>query len=71
MNTTDFGWLIEQGPTLAQDFGGKWIAVCDGRVVGIGDTAPEASFKAREKVGDADFILEAVDREADVIYVLP
>jgi len=35
----------------------------------VGDTAPEAAEKAREQVGNADFILEAIDREADVIYV--
>ncbi len=68
MRDDDFNWLVEHGPEIVRDYGGKWIAVRDGAVIGVGDTAPEAASAAREKAGDADFILEAVDAEADVIY---
>lgn len=64
----DFNWLIEHGPELFRKYAGKWIAVYDGEVVGLGDTASAASDQAREKTGSDNFILEAVDAEADVIY---
>ncbi len=68
MRCEDFAWMVEHSPELFRDYSGKWIAVRDGAVVGVGDTAPEAAEKARKSVGDAEFILEAVDTEADVVY---
>ena len=66
--TDDFNWLVEHGADVVRDYAGKWIAVCDGQVVGVGETATEAADKARSTVGDKSFILEAVEAEADVIY---
>ncbi len=71
MKDDDFNWLIDHSPELHEQYPGKWIAVHDGEVVGVGDTAPEAAEQARAKVGDAPFILEALDADADVIYVGP
>ena len=68
MVTDDFNWLVEHGADVVRDYAGKWIAVCDGKVVGVGDTATEAADKARSIVADKPFILEAVEAEADVIY---
>lgn len=68
MNTSDFNWLVENGPEIVERYAGKWIAVHDGKVIGVGETAPEADAQAREQQPDGDFILEAVDRESDVIY---
>ena len=68
MSSSDFGWLIEHGDQIAQQYAGKWIAVRNGQVVGVGDTAVEAAQQAREKDPKAEFILEAVDKDADVIY---
>jgi hypothetical protein len=68
MSQSDFAWLIEQGTEIFEKYAGKWIAVHDGEVIGVGDTAPEAAAQAREKAPDGDFILEAVDGEGDVIY---
>jgi hypothetical protein len=68
MNDKDFAWLTEHGTDICEKYAGKWIAVYDGLVVGVGDTAVEAAAQAKERVGERDFILEAVDREADVIY---
>lgn len=65
---TDFAWLIENGIDLDAKYRGKWIAVHGGQVIGVGDTATQAAKEAREKSPDAQFILEAVDHEADVIY---
>jgi hypothetical protein len=68
MSATDFAWLVEHGPEIFQKYRGKWIAVCDGEIIGVGDTATEAAARAREKKPGAKFILEAVDHESDVIY---
>ncbi len=68
MRDQDFAWLAEHGPELYREYAGKWIAVREGKIIGVGDTATEAAEKARSKAEDGDFILEAVDAEADVIY---
>lgn len=68
MSSTDFAWLVEHGTEIALQYAGKWIAVHNGRVIGVGETAPEAAQRAREAEPDAEFILEAVDQDADVIY---
>lgn len=68
MSSSDFGWLIEHGPEIYERYAGKWIAVHAGKIVGVGETATEAAKAARAEVGNAGFILEAVDRESDVIY---
>jgi hypothetical protein len=68
MREKDFAWLVEQSSTLYREYAGKWIAVRDGEVIGVGDTATEAAEQARAKAEDGDFILEAIDAESDVIY---
>ena len=66
----DFAWLTEHGAELLRDYAGKWIAVADGKVVGVGDSAPEAAAEASEDQPDREFILEHVMAETDVIYEL-
>ncbi len=68
MRNNDFAWLTEYGSELFRDYAGKWIAVHDGKVIGVGETATEAAEQAHSKAPGTDFILEAVDTEADVIY---
>ena len=68
MESTDFNWLIEKGKEIFEKYRGKWIAVYDKQVIGVGDTAPEAAEQARREKPDVEFILEAVDSEADVVY---
>lgn len=68
MEKTDFNWLVEHGPELFRKYRGKWIAVHDQEVIGVGGTAASAADDARKKYPDTEFILEAVDDEADVIY---
>jgi hypothetical protein len=68
MVPTDFNWLVEKGPELFKEYRGKWIAVHNKKVIGVGDTAPEAADMARTNSPGVEFILEAVDAEADVIY---
>ena len=71
MRDDDFNWLVEHGPELFEQYAGKWIAVRDGKVIGEGATATEAAAQARQEAGDSDFILEAIEAEADVIYACP
>ena len=68
MGNADFAWLTDHGAELFRRYAGKWIAVHNGEVIGVGDTATEAAEQARAKADDADFILEALDADADVIY---
>ena len=68
MCSNDFAWLVEHSDEIFSQYAGKWIAVYDEQIVGVGDTAPEAADQARDKAPDGEFILEAVDKEADVIY---
>ncbi|MHC4442094.1 MAG: DUF5678 domain-containing protein [Planctomycetota bacterium] len=68
MRDADFAWLTEHGPELFREYAGKWIAVRDGEIIGVGETATEAAEKNRNKAQDGDFILEAIDTKSDVIY---
>jgi hypothetical protein len=68
MSSADFAWLIDNSADIVRKYAGKWIAVHGGRIIGTGETATEAAEQARQKDPDADFILEAVDQNADVIY---
>jgi Family of unknown function (DUF5678) len=66
--TTDFNWIAEHGLEIYEKYRGKWIAVCDGEVVGIGDTAVEASEQAEKARPGRRFILEAIEHDTDVVY---
>lgn len=68
MNDADFNWLIDHGTEIFEKYAGKWIAVAGEEVIGVGETAVEAAEEARAAKPDVKFILEAVDRNADVIY---
>lgn len=68
MKDADFKWLAEHSIDLHEKYAGKWIAVYDGSVVGVGDTATQAAQQARKKAPDGEFILEALDPSGDVIY---
>ena len=68
MTDSDFAWIAEHSSELFEQYRGQWIAVHDGQVVGVGNTAPEAAEQAREHDPNGEFILEGLDKEADVIY---
>ena len=65
--TDDFAWLTEHSQEIYDKYAGKWIAVLDGEVVGVGATATEAAEQADAGHPDADYILEAVDPEPERI----
>jgi len=68
MRDDDFNWLVEHDPEIVKEYAGKWIAVRNGAMIGVGDTATEAVSAAREEADGGDFILEAVNAEVGVIY---
>lgn len=68
MSESDFAWIVEHNRELFEKYRGQWIAVHQGAVVGVGSTATEAAEAARSVVPDSDFVLEALDVDADVIY---
>ena len=68
MSSADFAWLVEHAGDIVRAYAGKWIAVHDREVIGVGETATEAAEQARETDPEAEFILEAVDQDGDVIY---
>lgn len=59
--STDFAWLTEHSCEIQAKYAGNWIAVRNGRVVGVGQTAPEAAKAARETAPNEPFILERVE----------
>lgn len=66
--SSDFAWLTEHSLEIHQKYAGKWIAVLDGEVIGVGDTAVEAARQADEAQPGGDYILEKVERDLDAIY---
>lgn len=69
MSSPEFAWLVEHDREIVEKYRGQWIAVWQGEVVGVGSTALEAAAQAEARVGDVDYVLEAVDWNTDVIYV--
>lgn len=59
--TADFAWLTEHSREIYEKYSGKWIAVLDGEVVGVGETATEAARQAEAEHPGSKYILEAVD----------
>ncbi len=57
----DFAWLTEHSIEIYEKYSGKWVAVYNGEVAGVGDTATEAAAQAEAKYPNADYILEKVD----------
>ncbi len=68
MNVADFAWLSDHSPEPYRKYAGKWIAVHDGEVIGVGDTATEAARQADEKNPTGDYILQDLDRDGDVAF---
>lgn len=61
----DFAWLTKHSQEIHEKYAGKWIAVLDGEVIGVGATAIEAARKAETEHPGADYIIEAVEAEPE------
>ncbi|MFN0136136.1 MAG: DUF5678 domain-containing protein [Phycisphaerae bacterium] len=68
MNTEDFAWLVEHSIEMQQKYADKWIAVHDGSVIGVGDTAVEADRQALEKCPEGRYVLQSIESPSDTIY---
>jgi len=49
MSNLDFEWLCKNRASLYAEYQGKHLAIIDGKVVGVGDSAIEAFKEARKK----------------------
>lgn len=65
--TADFAWLTEHSLEIYEKYAGKWIAVHNSEVVGVGDTATEAAAQAEAKYPNASFLFEHVDTDPERI----
>jgi hypothetical protein len=61
----EFAWLTEHSRDISTRYAGKWIAVLDGKVIGVGATATEAAGQAEEEYPDSEYVLESVDPEPE------
>jgi hypothetical protein len=65
--SADFAWLTKHSREIYEKYAGKWIAVLDGEIVGVGDTATAAAQQAEAEHPGAAYVLEAVDPEPERI----
>lgn len=65
----DFTWLTHQALKIYKKYAGEWIAVVNKRVVGVGKTATAAYKKAKKTCPQEEPLLEAVEKDIEVIYV--
>ena len=68
MGIKDMEWISEHQKEL-EKYGGKWIAVCNNEIVGIGNTAKEALQQGQKK-GIPKPHLTMVLRKDEGMYVL-
>ncbi len=65
--SSGFAWLTEHSCKICEEYSGKWVAVLNGEIIGVGDTATEAARQAEQEHPVADYILESVDPEPERI----
>lgn len=58
----DFLWLTKNTPSLQKKYEGKWVAIVDQKVVGMGKDAKEAYAKAKKNYPDKEPLMEFVPR---------
>jgi hypothetical protein len=63
----EFAWLTQHSLEIYKKYAGKWVAVCNSEVAGVGDTAINAATQAEEKYPGADCLFEWVDPESERI----
>ena len=63
----DFLWLGKHTPELQEKYAGKWIAVVNEEVVGVGDTATQAYNQSKIRYPDFRPLLDVVPTEECMI----
>jgi Family of unknown function (DUF5678) len=69
VKSSDCEWLAEHGLELSARYPGKWVAVHEGRVIGVGANMLQAEREALALCPQHDFILEEIDVESDLPHV--
>src|SRR5690349_19897553 len=59
--TRDRRWIIRHASELTTEYPNKWVAVCKGRVVAVGEDSGSVERLARERTGSADIPVELMD----------
>ena len=65
----DLAWLVEHTTELLAAYPGKWIAVADGELVAVAETAPEAERIGSEKAPGIPLVLEHLVPQVDLPHV--
>lgn len=68
--TEDQKWIHEHFEELVEKYAGKYVAVANGELVAVGETAGEVDSKAREKYTGVIPSVLLVPREEDFICAL-
>ncbi len=56
----DFEWSLRYSLELQEKYEGKWVAILDEKVIGVGETAEKAYESAREKKPDRKPLLTQI-----------
>lgn len=66
----DFQWMTAHAMEFHRKYAGKWIAVVNRHVAGVGKTAVTAYRQAKRRYPDTEPILEAIEKELIAIYAV-
>ena len=66
----DRQWMTAHAVELHRKYPGKWVAIVDQHVAGVGTSATTAYRQAKRRYPDDEPILEAIEKELIAIYVV-
>jgi len=69
MKIKDSLWISEHQKELSR-YGGKWLAVLDGKVLATGSTVKEVMEKAKKKEVDRLPLVTKIPRPDEGMYIL-
>lgn len=67
-NGQELHWISTHQEEL-EPYAGKWVAILEDVIVGVGNTAQEALDNARQKSAETPFLIK-VPRKDEGLYVL-
>ena len=66
----DFHWMTIHAAELQRKYAGKWVAIVDQHVAGVGTSATTAYRQAKRRYPVDEPILEAIEKTMIAIYVV-
>ena len=66
----DFHWMTIHAAELQRKYAGRWVAIVDQHVAGVGKSATAAYRQAKRRHPDGEPILEAIEKTLLAIYVV-